>query len=185
MARGHNPSGPRDRIRSRSLATRAALADNRARVAGCACECPLCRAGDGKAGPRDEMRLTVVPFAVSAGTSSPDHPSGSENRSGCTAGDNALLDRLLERGTHYVVCGRSYGTRHQKEGGDNWRRSPSPLVDMLPDERHARLRMQPGYSTDQRFLIDRERIHRSHVERRLPVITQNEYGVRTTVRPKG
>ena len=27
----------------------------------------------------------------------------------------AILDRLLERGTHYVLRGRSYRTRHQKE----------------------------------------------------------------------
>jgi DNA replication protein DnaC len=30
----------------------------------------------------------------------------------------AILDRLLERGTHYVLRGRSYRTRHQKEGGE-------------------------------------------------------------------
>jgi DNA replication protein DnaC len=28
----------------------------------------------------------------------------------------AILDRLLERGTHYVLRGRSYLTRHLKEG---------------------------------------------------------------------
>jgi DNA replication protein DnaC len=27
----------------------------------------------------------------------------------------AILDRLLERGTHYVLKGRSYRTRHLKE----------------------------------------------------------------------
>jgi DNA replication protein DnaC len=27
----------------------------------------------------------------------------------------AILDRILERGTHYVLRGRSYRTRHQKE----------------------------------------------------------------------
>jgi DNA replication protein DnaC len=31
----------------------------------------------------------------------------------------AILDRLLERGTHYVLRGRSYRTRHQKEGGED------------------------------------------------------------------
>jgi DNA replication protein DnaC len=29
----------------------------------------------------------------------------------------AILDRLLERGTHYVLRGRSYRTRHHKEEG--------------------------------------------------------------------
>ena len=57
--------------------------------------------------------------------------------------------------------------RHLLEN-PHWRRSPSPMVDILPDERHARLRMQPGYSTDQRFLIDSERIHRTQTARGLP-----------------
>jgi DNA replication protein DnaC len=34
----------------------------------------------------------------------------------------AILDRLLERGTHYVLRGRSYRTRHHKE-------EPPPLSE--------------------------------------------------------
>jgi DNA replication protein DnaC len=38
----------------------------------------------------------------------------------------AILDRLLERGTHYILRGRSYRTRNHRDGGDDTGASAAP-----------------------------------------------------------